>query len=111
MSQVTIISGVERRRSWSPEQKRALVAAAFAPGARVSEVAARANVRMSQLYRWRRGFAEAARSGGFAPVVVERGLSQASSSALVIELEGAVVRVMADTPPGLVSAALMALRR
>jgi Transposase len=39
-----LISGPERRRRWSEKQKRALVAAAFAPGAIVSEVARRADV-------------------------------------------------------------------
>ena len=34
-----IITGPERRRSWSEEQKRAIVAAAFAPGAIVADVA------------------------------------------------------------------------
>lgn len=38
MAQVHVITGVERRRRWSPDQKRTLVAAAFAPGAVVAEV-------------------------------------------------------------------------
>ena len=33
MARYQLISGPERRRRWSEEQKRALVAAAFAPGA------------------------------------------------------------------------------
>ena len=72
MSQVTIISGVERRRVWPDEQKRALVAAACEPGASVAEIARRADLRPSQLYRWRRdlavpvspGFAAVTGSGG-----------------------------------------------
>jgi len=35
MSQITVISGPERRRVWSDEQKRELVAAVSAPGANV----------------------------------------------------------------------------
>ena len=54
MSQVTVYSGVERRRWWSDEQKRALIEAAFAPDAVVAEVARAADVRPSQIYRWRR---------------------------------------------------------
>ncbi|MTJ82840.1 MAG: transposase [Telmatospirillum sp.] len=32
MAQVHVITGVERRRRWSDDQKRAIVAAAFSPG-------------------------------------------------------------------------------
>lgn len=39
MGQVTIISGVERRRLWSDDQKRALVMAVSQPGANVAEIA------------------------------------------------------------------------
>jgi hypothetical protein len=38
MSRVEVLSGPERRRRWSEEQKRAIVAEAFAPGASVSAV-------------------------------------------------------------------------
>ena len=54
MAQVHVITGPTRRRAWSDEQKRALVAAAFAPGAVVSAVARRADICAGQLYRWRR---------------------------------------------------------
>jgi transposase len=36
MSRVEVLSGPERRRRWSAEQKRSIVAEAFAPGASVS---------------------------------------------------------------------------
>jgi hypothetical protein len=44
MARVDVISGVERRRRWSTDQKRAIVAAAFSPGAVVNEVTRRADV-------------------------------------------------------------------
>jgi len=53
MARFELISSPERRRRWSEDQKRALVAAAFAPGAVVAEVARRADVYPGQLYRWR----------------------------------------------------------
>ncbi len=53
MGQIQVITGMERRRRWSDEQKRAIVAAAFAPGAVVSEVARRADIYANQIYRWR----------------------------------------------------------
>ena len=104
MSQVTIISGVERRRIWSDDQKQALVAAACEPGANVAEIARRADLRPSQLYRWRRDVAKAA--PGFAAVMVSPDRDQ-----VVVELGGAVLRIASDAPPALVSAVVRSLRR
>lgn len=68
MSRIEVMSGPERRRRWSADQKRAIVAEAFAPGASVSEVARRAEVVRGQIYRWRRELRGAV--AGFAEVVV-----------------------------------------
>ena len=77
MAGVEVISGVERRRHWSTDQKRAIVAAAFSPGAVVSEVARRADVNSGQIYRWRdelRGVSgRFSREAGFAQVTVGNG--------------------------------------
>jgi len=43
MAQVHVITGVARRRRWSQDQKQAIVAAAFAPGASVAAVARQVN--------------------------------------------------------------------
>ena len=110
MSQVTIISGVERRRVWTDEQKRALVAAACEPGASVGEIARRADLRPSQLYRWRRDLAEPV-SPGFAAVTVSVEHDPAAGCAVVLELGGAVVRIAANAPPALVAAVVRSLRR
>lgn len=67
MAQVHILAGPERRRRFSIGQKRAIVAAALAPGAVVADVARRADVCPSLIYRWRR---EIGRPDGFAEVVV-----------------------------------------
>lgn len=64
MAQVHVLTGPERRRRFSVEQKRAIVAAAFARGAVVSDVARRADVCASLIYRWRRELGAAA--SGFA---------------------------------------------
>jgi transposase len=69
MAQVHLLSGPERRRRFSIAEKQAIVAAAFAPGAVVSEVSRQADVCSSLIYRWRREFGTA---GGFAEVVVAR---------------------------------------
>ena len=68
MAQVHVLTGPERRRRFSVEEKRAIVAAAFAPGAVVSNVARRADVCPSLIYRWRRELG--ALPGGFAEVIL-----------------------------------------
>ena len=68
MRRIEVMSGPERRRRWSSEQKRAIVAEAFAPGSSVSAVARRVDVVPGQIYRWRQELAGAA--VGFGEVVV-----------------------------------------
>ncbi len=47
MTQITILSGVERRRRWSDERKLALVEAAIVPGASVAAIARDADISQS----------------------------------------------------------------
>jgi transposase len=51
---VEIITGKERRRRWSVEEKLRIVAEAEEAGARITEVAARNEVYPSLLFNWRR---------------------------------------------------------
>jgi transposase len=51
---VEIITGKERRRRWSIEEKLWIVSEAEEPGARVTDVAARHEVYPSLLFNWRR---------------------------------------------------------
>ena len=60
---VEIITGRERRRRWSLEDKLRIVAETHEPGARVTEVAARHEVYPGLLFSWRRQ----AREGVLAP--------------------------------------------
>ena len=111
MSRVEVLSGPERRRRWSAEQKRSIVAEAFAPGASVCAVARRVDVVPGQIYRWRNELRSAA--PGFAEVVVapepnER--STAGAPALEIELGRDIrVRIAATAPKDLASAIIKAL--
>lgn len=68
MGQVHVLTGPERRRRFSLEEKRAIVARAFAQGAVVSDVARRVDVCASLIYRWRRELG--AVPSGFAEVIV-----------------------------------------
>ena len=53
MARVEVITGPERRRRWTEEQKRAIVAQSLEPGAVIAEVARQAEVGPGQIYRWR----------------------------------------------------------
>ncbi len=63
---VEVITGHERRRSYSDAEKARLIAEASQPGARVHDVARRHGICSSLLYRWRRQGLEAG-SAGAAP--------------------------------------------
>ena len=131
MAQVHVLTNPERRRRFSLEQKRAIVAAAFAPGAVVSNVARQADVCSSLIYRWRR---EIGPPRGFAEVIMapmveggeRRGLSSlppveatrpaavdaAAVPAIEIELSGSSrVRIPASISLDLAAAVIEALLR
>ena len=111
MGRVEVLSGLERRRRWSLEQKRSIVAEAFGPGASVCEVARRMDVVPGQIYRWRRDLRSAV--VGFAEVVVTSGPDQRTvvgAAALEIELGRDIrVRIAATAPNDLASAVIKAL--
>ncbi len=119
MARIEVVTGPERRRIWTDEQKRALVAEASAPGAVVAEIARRADVGPGQIYRWRRQLREAAR--GFAEVVVtsgevgapvDRAVTRIAAPAIEVEFVGAArVRIPASIPPALAAAVVRALAK
>lgn len=71
MSQLTVMTGPERRRRWSAVERERILAAADAPGAIVAEVARRWDVSTSLIFNWRRAAQDQAPVCGFAPVLVE----------------------------------------
>ena len=136
---VEIITGPERRRRWSEEEKLQLVEEACRPGHSVSQVARQRGINASQLFAWRRqavakGLVSAVRSEptavpalAFAPVKVaeearEDGKEQMSlprggsipggSASIEIELRsGDRVLVEGCADAGLVLRIVSALRR
>ena len=52
MNRIEVITSVERRRRWSSSDKARLVAPMEEPGAIATEVARKAGVDASLLYRW-----------------------------------------------------------
>ncbi|CCG42720.1 IS66-like element accessory protein TnpA [Magnetospirillum molischianum] len=113
MAQIHVMTGVERRRRWNDDQKRAIVAAAFAPGAVVADVARRVDVNSGQIYRWRRELRSEVR--GFAEVVVTSStspLSGSSEAAIEVTFGGEIrVRIPSSIPPDLAAAVMAAMAR
>jgi transposase len=111
MSRVEVISGRERRRRWNEEQKRAIVAEAFAPGASVSAVARRTDIGTGQIYRWRRELWGA--EAGFAAVVVSPPLCErpeTDAAAVEVALGADIrVRIPVTTPKDLACAVIKAV--
>jgi transposase len=120
MSQVTVYTRAGPKRSWTDEEKRALVEAAFAPGVCVVGFARQADIASSLLYRWRRKFGDPVVPVGgdeapaFVPLMVRRGhvTGQATPSgfpALSVTARGVSVEMAHDIPPALAAAVLAAL--
>jgi transposase len=113
MARVEVLTGPERRRWWSVEQKQAIVAAAFGSGAVVRDVARQADVAPSLIYRWRRDLRAAA--NGFAQVLVApAGGGVAVPPVLAIEIEfagNARMRIPTSVSPALAAAVVEALAR
>jgi transposase len=124
-----IITGRERRRRWSREQKLRVVAETHEPGARVSEVAARHGVSESLVFTWRRQVRDGLLSAPEVPVFVPVQMLEAAASAShgersvparieppsgLIEIElgdGRKVRVGSDVNLAALRRVLTALRR
>src|ERR1700742_1622227 len=50
---IEVITRVDRRRRWTIEEKREIVAASLQPGVRPSEIIQRHGITSGQLYAWR----------------------------------------------------------
>src|SRR5579884_2094601 len=118
MVRVEVITGVERRRRWSDDEKRMIVAESFAPGAVVAEVARRVDVSPGKIYRWRQEMRAVV--AGFAPLLiaapeaVEGAAGPQCRGEPAIELEFAgkiIVRISSSVPAELAAAVVKALSR
>jgi len=107
-----------RRRTWTLEQKLAMVAQMERCG-NIAAFAREHDIRPSLLYTWRRELryaAEASRSArheadpAFVPVVADRPERPAADVTIEVEVAGAVVRIRRTARPELASAVLKALQ-
>ncbi len=54
MDRVEVVTSVQRRRRFTPEQKRAIIEEAEQPGSSISIVARKYGINPSQVFKWRR---------------------------------------------------------
>jgi transposase len=118
-----VLTGVGGRRRWSPDDKARIVEETLAPGATVSEVARRHDIRPQQLFGWR-GEMRVADPGppvNFVPALVEaadpeRGVRSRAKPArtgrgdIELEFDGVVVRVRRGAEAKTVAAVIRALK-
>ena len=121
MGRMTLITGGERRRRWSEEDRARILAAVEAPGAVVAEVARREDICTSLVYQWRRDARATGSGTGFAEFVEAEHAARASvaksaatgdpePSAILVEMNGARVRIGAHVSAAAIAATLKALR-
>ena len=79
-----VLTGPERRRRWSVEEKLRILAQSVAPGSSASLVCRLHGISSGQLYTWRRQF----RTGeltGFAPVRLVSPIEELPSAAVLVD--------------------------
>jgi len=96
----TILSGPERRRRWTSEQKAQIVEETFVEGASIAAVARRHDIHPNLLHGWRRQLRNGVPSGAsagavrFVPVTVARERAVSRASRRAFELEPAIEIVL-----------------
>jgi transposase len=132
---IEVITGAERRRRWSAEEKAEIVAESLAEGAVVSEVARRHGLSPQQLFGWRARLRDAVRgpapsfnaTPAFVPAIVENepscaaalslpatvlamGTAGSDPASIEIAFGGVIVRVRGEADPRALTTVLRALR-
>jgi len=79
---VEIMTGRERRRRWSTQEKLCIVAETHEPGTRVGDVAARHGVCASLVFTWRRQMRQGVLAAAEVPTFVPVQMLQAPASAV-----------------------------
>ncbi len=127
---VEILSGPDRRRRWSADEKSRIVAESLVPGAVVSQVARRWQICRQQIFAWRRELATQVNAGdcgdpagpAFVPVVAAMptpahtaplpasSVTVAAPPGVEIDINGARIRVASGVDTKTLAAVLRALR-
>ena len=127
---IEVFTGAGRRRSWSADEKAAIVAESYAPWKTVCGVARRHGLTPAQLFTWRRLARRSRRPVKepppmlFVPSVVEsspgplpppasqpqRARRHGAVTGIEVELDGIVVRIGSRASPEAISAVICALK-
>lgn len=112
MGHAVLLTGPERRRRWSLEDRAQILAEAFAPGAVVSEVARRFEVSTGLLYTWRRqALVQQAEPAFVQAKLVGSASSDAVELAMTVDFpNGVKVRIGSAAPCELAAAIMRALK-
>jgi transposase len=113
MGQISVLTGPERRRRWSEDERHRIVAEAFAPGSCVAQVARDHDISTGLIYTRRRLRQDLADQGFVEAAMEAEPIKEATPSGevIVVELIGSGrIRICGSAPPLLVSAVLKALR-
>ena len=112
-----LLTGSDRRRRWSDDERREILSQAFAPGAVTSAVARRYEVSSGLLYTWRAKARRPESGPRFLRALVNSDPRRAEESerlceaAIVVTLEnGARVNIGASASDPLIAATFKALR-
>ena len=118
-----VLTGVGGRRRWSADDKARIVEETLAPGATVSEVARRHDIRPQQLFGWRREMriVDPGPAVSFVPALVEAVNSEKVERSrprsartgrgdIELEFQGVVVRVRRGAEAKTVAAVIGALK-
>jgi transposase len=116
-----VLTGVVSRRRWSQDDKARIVEESLAPGATVSDVARRHDIRPQQLFGWRRGMriADPEPAMTFVPALLEPPAKperselrpgRARRGDIELEIDGVVVRVCRGAEAKTVAAVIKALK-
>jgi transposase len=113
MSTVTVLSGPERRRRWSAEQRSQIVEESLRPGAVVAAVARRHDVHPSLVHAWRREARRSSAEGvSLVPVTVADKKPVTAGGLIEIDLgKGVRLRVDGGVDEEALSRVLRALGR
>jgi transposase len=95
LRRIEVITGQERRRRWSPEEKAKIMAESLEPGMKVAAVARRHGVSRGLLHSWRRDARDSSLSEPvrFVPVVTKAVEEKSAVSMIEIELGDVRIRV------------------
>ena len=123
-----LFTGAGRRRTWSDEEKAAIVAESDGPGTSISAAARRHGSSASQLFTWRRLVRQAGRHDGerplqFVPAVMSVGPQEPTSAemspelrercgghSIEVEIAGATVRITQGASAAQIAAVIRALK-